>query len=219
MRVWPLVATVLGGALLQGFLSMGFQLVASRLLAPHFGTTIIVWAFLISTFLVAFSAGSFLGGAVSQLAWPRRRAAAAAISLAGIAGFAMVAFVGRTILRSLELAYADETIAIGVSCALLFLLPVAAMSALLPIYAEILSRVRSGAGLPSGLIYGTSTGGNVSGVMVTAFVLIPNFATTQLLVGWLLVSVGCFAAALAIMHSHNRWAGRLSQAAGTLVSA
>ena len=44
-----------------GILSMGFQLLASRLLSPHFGSSIIVWAWLISTFLAAFSLGSMLG--------------------------------------------------------------------------------------------------------------------------------------------------------------
>src|SRR2546430_7393855 len=48
-----------------GMLSMGLQLVASRVLAPFFGTSIFVWASLITTFLAAFSTGSFIGGAVS----------------------------------------------------------------------------------------------------------------------------------------------------------
>ena len=57
-----------------GILSMGFQLLASRLLNPHFGSSISVWAWLISTFLAAFSAGSMIGGWLSNLApAPRRR--------------------------------------------------------------------------------------------------------------------------------------------------
>src|SRR5258707_3702479 len=48
-----------------GILSMGLQLVASRVLAPFFGNSIFVWASLITTFLVAFSTGSFIGAAVS----------------------------------------------------------------------------------------------------------------------------------------------------------
>ena len=52
---------------LMGILSMGFQLLGSRLLNPHFGSSIIVWAWLISTFLAAFSAGSILGGWISNL--------------------------------------------------------------------------------------------------------------------------------------------------------
>ena len=58
-----------------GILSMGFQLLASRLLNPHFGSSIIVWAWLILTFLAAFSAGSMVGGWISNLALKRGSAA------------------------------------------------------------------------------------------------------------------------------------------------
>jgi len=185
-------------ALIQGFLSMGFQLVASRLLAPHFGTTIIVWAFLISSFLMAFSAGSFAGGAISQLEARRQQAAVIALSAAGVGSFAIVAFAGRSILRIVERSFEDTWVGIGVACAILFLVPVATLSALLPIYAELLGRGDRGVGISSGLIYGTSTLGNITGVMVTAFALIPNFPTFELLIGWFAVSVACFAAALAV---------------------
>jgi hypothetical protein len=59
--------------LVLGVLSMGLQLLASRVLAPFFGNSIFVWASLITTFLAAFSTGSFVGGAVSgrPLAWQR----------------------------------------------------------------------------------------------------------------------------------------------------
>ena len=51
----------------QGFISMGFQWVGSRLLYPYFGSSVIVWAFLISTFLAAFSIGSIMGGLLTRL--------------------------------------------------------------------------------------------------------------------------------------------------------
>src|SRR5205807_9354739 len=50
---------------LLGMLSMGLQLVASRVLAPFFGSSVFVLASLITTFLAAFSSGSFIGSAVS----------------------------------------------------------------------------------------------------------------------------------------------------------
>src|SRR5262245_37875167 len=56
-----------------GMLSMGLQLVASRVLAPFFGNSIFVWASLITTFLAAFSTGSFVGAAVSAKSTTRQR--------------------------------------------------------------------------------------------------------------------------------------------------
>jgi len=190
-----LFPTLLGLALFQGFLGMGFQLVASRLLAPYFGTTLIVWAFLISSFLAAFSIGSFVGGSLSRLTGGTRRNALIALVIIGVGWFGIVAFGGRPVLRFLEAQFEAAWIGIGLACLLLFLCPVAALSALLPIYTELLGRSGRGAGSSSGLIYGTSTFGNIVGVMVTAFALIPNFLTSELLIGWFVCSFACFAGA------------------------
>lgn len=185
--------TILILALFQGFLGMGFQLVASRLLAPHFGTSLIVWAFLISTFLAAFSAGAFIGSAVSQLRGRRRRRAMIGQALAGVAFFALVAFAGRPLLRVIETSFDAIWSGLAVACAVLFLVPVAALSAMLPVLAEVFATKGSGAGVASGLVYGVSTVGNIAGVMATAFLLIPNFSTPELLVGWFACSLVCFA--------------------------
>jgi MFS family permease len=209
-----LFPTILGLALFQGFLGMGFQLVASRLLAPYFGTTLIVWAFLISSFLAAFSIGSFFGGSLSRLTGSPRRHALIALVIVGVGWFGIVAFAGRPVMRFLEATFEEAWVGIGLACVLLFLAPVAALSALLPIYTELLAHVPEkwipvfrkghaqtqerggrGAGSSSGLIYGTSTFGNIVGVMVTAFALIPNFLTSELLVGWFVCSFACFAGA------------------------
>jgi hypothetical protein len=184
---------VLGLVFFQGFLGMGFQLVSARLLAPYFGTTLIVWAFLISTFLAAFSAGSFLGGAVSRLPEQSRRRALAVVGVAGAMGFALAAFGGRPLTRFLDLTFEDASAGIGIACALLFLLPVMALSALLPVYADMIGRDR--AGVSAALVYGTSTLGNITGVLATAFALIPNFPTSGLLIGWFVFSIPCFGAA------------------------
>jgi len=189
-------------ALLQGFLSMGFQLVASRLLAPHFGTTLIVWAFLISTFLAAFSAGAFLGGLTSRLKARRRRAAIAVQGLISAAFFALVAFAGRPLLRVIETSFEQLWAGLAIACALFFLIPVAALSAILPVLAETFSGEDRTTGVASGVVYGTSTLGNIAGVMATAFLLIPNFSTSALLAGWFAVSLVCFAAVVLALPAH-----------------
>jgi MFS family permease len=182
-------------AVVQGFLGMGFQLVASRLLSPFFGTTLIVWAFLISVFLAAFSLGSFVGGIVSQLDPRRRRIGITVLAIVGTAWFAFVAVAGWAIVGAIEQAFEALWLAVCIACVLLFLLPVAALSALLPIYTDLVEQGGRRAGISSGLVFGTSTFGNIVGVIVTAFALIPNFPTSELLVGWWLCAFACFAGA------------------------
>src|ERR1044071_341726 len=65
-----------------GMLSMGLQLVASRVLAPFFGNSIFVWASLITTFLAAFSTGSFVGASVSAKSITSRRRIVAGLMMA-----------------------------------------------------------------------------------------------------------------------------------------
>ncbi|MEO5958483.1 MAG: fused MFS/spermidine synthase [Opitutaceae bacterium] len=184
-----------------GILSMGFQLLASRLLNPHFGSSIIVWAWLISTFLAAFSAGSMLGGWNSNLPpAPRRRgqtigAAVAVVSLALVAGF------GRTLLGRIELAFPEMSTALLVSCVGIFFLPVTALSSFGPQCVQYLASRGTPPGKASGIVYGVSTLGNIMGVMLTAFVLIPHFRVSMLLYGWLGVAVVSLAALLRLLRA------------------
>lgn len=168
---------------------MGFQLLASRLLNPYFGSSIIVWAWLISTFLAAFSLGSILGGLVSNLE-PARRNRGQAIGMAvAIVTLAVAALFGRTLLGKIELAFEDVSTALFISCIGIFFLPVTALSTFGPQCVQFLAVRGTPPGKASGVVYGVSTLGNIAGVMLTAFVLIPNFPVSTLLYLWLTVAV------------------------------
>jgi hypothetical protein len=172
-----------------GILSMGFQLLASRLLNPHFGSSIVVWAWLISTFLAAFSVGSILGGIISNLPEaPRRRAGFTCAAIA-VVTLGVVAFFGRALLAAIESAVADVGVAIAVSCVGIFFLPVTALSTFGPQCVQYLASRGTPPGKASGVVYGVSTLGNIAGVMLTAFVLIPHLPVSTLLLLWLAVAL------------------------------
>lgn len=183
-----LLFTFYAVVLTLGILSMGFQLLASRLLNPHFGSSIIVWAWLISTFLAAFSAGSMIGGWISNLAPLRRYLAQALAGIVAIASLAFTAMYGRGVLDRIEVTFTELSIGLLVSCIGLFFLPVTALSSFGPQCVQFLAARGTPPGQASGLIYGVSTLGNIAGVMLTAFVLIPNFPVSTLLYGWLAVA-------------------------------
>jgi hypothetical protein len=180
-------------AFLQGFLSMGFQLVATRLLAPFFGSTLVVWSFVISTFLAAFSVGAMLGGLFSQLPPRRLMAWLVALVAAGLAGYCVTATQGHAILQLIDAGIDNVYLGLGLSCFVLFFFPVVCLSALLPIFTEALVSAGLRGGLSTGVVYGVSTLGNITGVMATAFVLIPSFATSTILQGWTVAAAICFA--------------------------
>ncbi|MEM0912905.1 MAG: fused MFS/spermidine synthase [Pseudomonadota bacterium] len=177
-------------AFVEGFLSMGFQLVANRLLAPHFGSSLYVWAFLISTFLLAFSSGAFLGGWISSKIKDNVKPAIT-VAVVGSVAFLFTALFGRYLLQTLEPEIDSLILGLAIFCPLLFFIPVLSLSCLLPVLTQ-LNTQHFNAGLSAGLIWGISTIGNVAGVMLTVFFLIPQFATSNLLYLWSLLAIVCF---------------------------
>lgn len=177
----------------QGNVSMGYQLVGSRLLYPYFGSTIHVWALLISTFLLSFSLGSFLGGHVSRAASGRpRRRLLLWLALAGVAGFLVTAAFGRNLLGALDPAR-PLVLNLVLACGALFLVPVCAVSALSPVLADLAARLGRATGPASGLVYGISTAGNITGILLTVFVLIPSYPVSSILYLWLAAAVLLYA--------------------------
>lgn len=164
---------------------MGLQLVGSRLLAPHFGSSIIVWAFLIATFLAAFTTGAIFGGVLSRWEGKRFNHILLLVLVLGVVGLAFTALGGRAFLTVLDTRVATLTTDLLLAVPALFFLPVASLSVLPPLLADALDHARYGTGLASGLIYGLSTVGNIAGVMVVAFMLVPLIGTAALLKLWL----------------------------------
>jgi hypothetical protein len=172
-----------------GILSMGFQMLGSRLLSPHFGSSIDVWACLISTFLAAFSLGSMAGGTISNLAATARRRSQLVCALATVVSLAVTAFWGRALLAQIETALTTPLLGVIAACLVLFFVPVTALSTFSPQCVQFLAQRGVAPGKASGLVYGVSTLGNIAGVMLTTFVLIPNFRVSTLLDVWLVVAV------------------------------
>lgn len=183
-------------AFLLGIFSMGFQLLGSRLLSPWFGSSIIVWAFIISVFLAGFSLGSMGGGLLVRLPGPTRRRGVAWVAVFAVAGFAVNAMFARGFLDWLDARETPLTLALGAACGLLFLPPVAALAAFTPVLVQGLSERGQSAGFASGLIYSVGTLGNIAGIMLTAFVLIPMVPVSILLAIW---TVGVAGAAILLV--------------------
>ena len=163
---------------------MGFQLLGSRMLNPWFGSSIIVWAFIISIFLAAFSLGSLLGGVLVRLSGPARSRALLAVIVVAVAGFGINALFSGDILAGIDAWAPPLPVALGVACGTLFFLPVCALASLTPVLIQRVSESGQMAGFASGLVYCVSTLGNIAGIMLTAFVFIPRLPISSLLVVW-----------------------------------
>lgn len=163
---------------------MGFQLLGSRLLNPWFGSSIIVWAFIISFFLAAFSLGSIAGGLLARLSRQLRARWLGVVVAVAIVAFAFNAVFARSLLAWLDHWSAPLPVLLAFTCGVLFLPPVCALAALTPLLIQRLSEEGMTAGFASGVIYCTGTLGNIAGIMLTVFVFIPHFPVSVLLWLW-----------------------------------
>src|SRR6187399_1549760 len=51
---------------IAGLVLMGLEIAGSRVLAPHFGSSVFVWGSLISVFLIALAVGYYVGGQLAD---------------------------------------------------------------------------------------------------------------------------------------------------------
>lgn len=167
-----------------GMFSMGFQLLGSRLLSPWFGSSIVVWAFLISTFLAAFSMGSLVGAGIVRLPERRRRYGLGVVLAVAALGFVFNAALGGVLLSLVDRVGLEVPLALSLSCGVLFLPPICALAALTPLLIQRQCESGQLAGYASGLIYSVGTVGNIAGIMLTVFFLIPRWPVSALLWFW-----------------------------------
>jgi predicted membrane-bound spermidine synthase len=172
--------------LVAGTASMGLEILAGRIVAPQFGSSIYTWGSIIGVFLAALSLGYHRGGErAAERASTRSIVTillAAALYVAGLLALAGVV---------LELADAFSVpprLSPLLPVALLFGPPVYLLGLISP-YAAELSEVES-AGGASGRIYAVGTAGSIVGAFGTTFVLIPwvDLAVAEFGFGLLLVA-------------------------------
>ena len=189
----------LSAATLSGAAVMVVELAAVRLLAPWFGTSLVVWTNVIAVILLALALGYMLGARLAQgvapLALLTRMLAAAALLVAWLPAAARV-LAGWLVPEEVALHEAAGLVGWGsLALALLvFLPPATLLGTVSPLAVEALSRARGlSAGGAGGRVLALGTLGSLAGVFATSHVLLPLLGlrgTFWLAAGVLLVASG-----------------------------
>lgn len=196
-------ALVIADVATLGFITLGFEMVASRVLTPLFGSGIYTWATIISIVVAGLMAGYFVGGFLADR-FPTF-GLAAAIKLVGAAYLVMVFALAGDRLETLIDAIPGETTALFAGGLIVCFPPLAVLGMYSPLSVRLLLRDPSDAGKISGGLFAVSCLGNIAGILGTTFVLIPNIGTRTI--------TGGFAAFL-VFSGLVSIAARLSQRAG-----
>src|SRR5215217_123704 len=188
-----------------GFASIGVELVASRLLAPFFGSSTFIWASLIGSTLAFLSLGYFLGGRLAD----RRPEAEVLYAVAVVAAVAIgtIPFVGRPLLTGSLQAFRelDAGAFYGSLAGTLLLLapPVTLLGFISPFAIRLqLSDVAS-AGKTAGSLYALSTIGSITGSFIPVLVLIPLIGTAATFVALSLTLLVPAVAGLVVMRARR----------------
>ena len=179
-----------------GIGALATEITASRLLAPYFGSSTIVWANLIGIVLAALALGYWLGGRIAD-----RRPEPALLGyivLAAAVCVAAIPFVAKPFLdltvEGLDEASAGAVIGSFFAVLLLCAPPVVLLGMVSPFAIRLSVASIATAGAVAGRLYALSTAGSLLGTFLPALVLIPAVGTqrTFLVTAALLAGSACF---------------------------
>ncbi len=165
-----------GGAVL-----MGLEMAGSRVLAPHFGNSVFVWGSIISVFLIALSAGYYVGGRLAD----KKPSFAFLNGICLVSGLLilLVPYFAHGLCASLvENGWSEEAGPL-VATTILFLPASFLLGTLSPFSVRLAAQTVQTVGAAAGTLYSLSTVGSIAGTLVTTFVLIPHFGVTAILRG------------------------------------
>ena len=172
------VAFLVGGATLSTEIS------ASRLLAPYFGASTVVWANIIGLTLAYLALGYWLGGRLADRR-PEPRVLAF-ILLVAAAALAVTPFAARPLLRwavdGVDSLAVGSVVGSFFAALALFAVPVTALGAAAPFLVRLALRGVEEAGRVAGRLYALSTAGSLAGTFLAALVAIPSIGTQRTLV-------------------------------------
>jgi spermidine synthase len=165
--------------------TLATEIAASRLLAPYFGSSTVVWANLIGLVLAALALGYWLGGRLADRR-PRPRLLGL-IVLAAAVYVAAIPFVTGPILdvaaRGLDRVAAGAVIGSFFGTLFIFVPPVLLLGMVSPFAIRLALEDVGSAGAVAGRLYALSTFGSLLGTFLPALVTIPLLGTQRTFLG------------------------------------
>lgn len=174
---------------LGGFAVMVLEIVGARYLAKDFGGSFYVWISQIGVILIALALGYAIGGALADY-FRRPGFLAVPLTVAGLVTLLIPNFTPPLIEAIVMRHPLDQEIpalwkkldpvmgSVGV-----FFLPCFVLAILSPYMIRLAARSIERVGTTSGLIYAASTVGSIAGVFVSGYILIDEFALSQIFRG------------------------------------
>ena len=164
-----------------GATTMSTEMCASRLLAPFFGASILIWANIIGLILIYLAAGYYIGGRLADR-HPHMRFLAR-LMLVAAAAIAILPFIAEPALSVAVQAFAQASVGAFLgsffATMLLFSVPVTLLGMASPFAVRLGVETIEKAGEVAGRMYALSTTGSILGTFIPVAILIPNIGTRR----------------------------------------
>ena len=184
---------------------MAVELGASRLLAPYFSSSQIVWTIIIGTIMIAMALGNLYGGRAADKnpdpAPLYRRILIAALWIAAIPVLGKYVILAVSALLIFTVSTNFLVIAAFVSCMLLFVFPLFLLGTVTPCLVKAATESLDEGGRTVGRLGACNTVGSILGTFLPTFVTIPAVGTS---VTFLIFALILLAIALAFFLSARR---------------
>ena len=167
-------------AFLSGFVLMGYEIFGSRVLTPHFGSSIHVWGALLAVFMAGLSLGYACGGRFAD----KHSGYLPLAILLLIPAFILFVFpvYGKAFcLLAAKIEY-DERVAALVASSMLFFIPTAFIGAISPYLIKMKTSSMENVGSGSGSIFAIGTIGSIAGTIFSAFYLVRHMESSKAII-------------------------------------
>jgi spermidine synthase len=171
--------------LVSGAVVMSLELIASRIFAPYFGSTLYVWGSLIGIILTALAIGYWLGGRLADRT-ANGKTLANMLLFAGMF-ILLIPFIASKILPILKVL--GPIYGPLIATVALLSIPGLLLGMVPPYALKLSARKINTLGSVAGNLYSLSTIGSILGTFLTSFVLIPMVGITNIvfLLGTILI--------------------------------
>ena len=175
-----------------GFSMMALEIMGGRYLYPAFGTSIDVWAAIISVFILSLSVGYWLGGKIADRSQNNKPLGYLIVS-AAICYF-LLTVVGQPISDGMPDSLKSSRAGSLLPCFIIFFPPSLLLGCVSPILVKLIFVSEEKVGRTTGTLYAISNVGSVLGILVADYVLLAFFYinTNMIALGLALLVLGTF---------------------------
>jgi spermidine synthase len=163
----------------SGAALLGIEIAASRVLSPFFGNSLYVWGALIGVVLTGLAVGYWAGGLLADR-FPALSLLLVVIGLGSLSVLAIPLIDGPVLEAIVRWDPGPRANAVAAATAL-FGVPSVLFAMVAPVAVRLRIEAVATAGTTAGRLFAISTAGSIVGTFATAFWLIPELGTDQLL--------------------------------------